>query len=293
MLDNRIYTFLKLCETMNYRKTAAELNMTQPAVTQHIHYLENLYHVKLFEYSGKTLTKTESAIKLEQYARPIIYNEARFREELSNPPRKQLSIGATKTIGEYEINQLVETLVCREDIQFSLMIDNTTRLLAMLDNFDLDMLIVEGYFDKSVYDYQLLKNQEMVGICSKEHRFAGKEISLQEAFEEHLFIREEGSGTRLVFDHFLTENNYTYQSFRRKSVISSFRVMETLIEKNYGITFAYQSIAAQNDRLSVFKLKGVELFHEFNFVFLKNSKSRKMLQEFIDADCIPKAKAGL
>ena len=32
MIDYRIKTFLKLCETMNYRKTAEQLNMTQPAV---------------------------------------------------------------------------------------------------------------------------------------------------------------------------------------------------------------------------------------------------------------------
>ena len=41
MIDYRIKTFLVLCDTMNYRKTAELLNMTQPAVTQHIHLLEN------------------------------------------------------------------------------------------------------------------------------------------------------------------------------------------------------------------------------------------------------------
>ena len=33
MLDNRLQTFLTLCETGNYTKTAKELNMTQPAVS--------------------------------------------------------------------------------------------------------------------------------------------------------------------------------------------------------------------------------------------------------------------
>ena len=43
MIDSRMETFLTLCRVMNYRKTAELLNMTQPAVTQHIHYLENHY----------------------------------------------------------------------------------------------------------------------------------------------------------------------------------------------------------------------------------------------------------
>ncbi len=281
MLDNRIYTFLKLCETMNYRKTAEELNMTQPAVTQHIHYLEDLYQSKLFAYSGRKLSKTEAGIKLEQYAKPIIYNEIYFRNELSNPPKKHISIGATKTIGEYEIDRLVEACVCNDALQFRFIIDNTRHLLNMLDNFELDILIVEGYFDKALYDYQLLKQQEMVGICSKDHSFAGKEVYLQDIFEEHLLIREEGSGTRLVFDNFLMEKNYSYQSFKKNSIISDFRIMESLIEKNYGIMFAYKSIAEKNEKLSVFRIKDICITHEFNFVFLKNSKAKNYIKDFM------------
>ena len=40
MLDRRVETFLKLCETMSYRAAAEQLHITQPAVTQHIHALE-------------------------------------------------------------------------------------------------------------------------------------------------------------------------------------------------------------------------------------------------------------
>ena len=40
MLDYRMETFVTLCRTMNYRRTAEALNITQPAVTQHIKDLE-------------------------------------------------------------------------------------------------------------------------------------------------------------------------------------------------------------------------------------------------------------
>jgi DNA-binding transcriptional LysR family regulator len=36
------------------------LNITQPAVSQHIHYLENEYGVKLFSQEGKKLLITDS-----------------------------------------------------------------------------------------------------------------------------------------------------------------------------------------------------------------------------------------
>lgn len=55
MIDYRVKTFLALCDFMNYRKTAQILNMTQPAVTQHIHFLENQYGCKLFDYDRHSL----------------------------------------------------------------------------------------------------------------------------------------------------------------------------------------------------------------------------------------------
>ena len=41
MLDYRTDTFLTVCKTMNFTLAAKELHITQPAVSQHIHYLKN------------------------------------------------------------------------------------------------------------------------------------------------------------------------------------------------------------------------------------------------------------
>ena len=53
MLDFRTETFLCAARLLNFTRAAAELNITQPAVTQHIHYLEEYYHTKLFSLRGK------------------------------------------------------------------------------------------------------------------------------------------------------------------------------------------------------------------------------------------------
>ena len=43
MLDFRMDTFLAVCRHRNYTRAAEELNITQPAVTQHIQYLQSYY----------------------------------------------------------------------------------------------------------------------------------------------------------------------------------------------------------------------------------------------------------
>lgn len=62
MLDYRTETFLTLYEEMNYRRTAERLQMTQPGVTQHIH-----YGVKLFVYDGHQLLRTPEAELLKRH----------------------------------------------------------------------------------------------------------------------------------------------------------------------------------------------------------------------------------
>ena len=58
MLDFRIETFLKVCEYMNFTHAAEALCMTQPAVSQHIKYLEEKYETPLFIRDKKKLTLT-------------------------------------------------------------------------------------------------------------------------------------------------------------------------------------------------------------------------------------------
>ena len=49
MLDFRMDTFLAVCRHRNYTRAAEELNITQPAVTQHIQYLQSYYGVTFRE----------------------------------------------------------------------------------------------------------------------------------------------------------------------------------------------------------------------------------------------------
>ena len=59
MLDFRMETFLAVCRYMNFTRAAEKLNITQPAVSQHIRFLEKHYNTKLFRYEGKKLELTE------------------------------------------------------------------------------------------------------------------------------------------------------------------------------------------------------------------------------------------
>ena len=178
MLDYRVKTFLTLYKEMNYRKTAELLNMTQPGVTQHIHFLENYYGVKLFQWSGKALRRTYEADRLKMYLEGIVADERVLFRDFLTQDRVQLDVGVTKTIGDYVINSEIIDFIRNTDHNINLIIDNTENLLEKIENAELDFAIIEGVFDKQRYKHRLFKKESFVGVCSVDHRFANKTVSV-------------------------------------------------------------------------------------------------------------------
>ena len=274
MLDYRIKTFITLYNEMNYRKTAEKLNMTQPGVTQHIHYIENYYGVKLFSYNGKTLSRTPNAEILKRHIDSILSEERETIREFSQKEKTVLNIGATKTIGEFVLVPVVREFLRDENNSVNLVVDNTENLLRSLENAELDFAVVEGVFDKTKYPYHLYKKEHFVGICSKSHPFAGKTISLKEIFRETLIVRESGSGTRRLLEQAISDNGFSLDCFHRVISVSNFSVISDMVMKNNAITFAYEPVAKSKKDLAVFEVDDMQIKGEFNFVYC-NSRIAK------------------
>ena len=267
MLDYRVNTFLALCDEMNYRRTAEKLNMTQPGVTQHIHYLENYYGVKLFEYDGHILSRTKSAERLKRYFDSIKAEEMEIRNSFVPKDTIHMTIGATKTIGEFVIVPEIRSFLQNPDHNLDLIIDNTENLLHMLGKAQIDFAIIEGVFDKSKYGYHLYKKESFMGICAKDHPFAGKTVTLEEVLEEDIVVREAFSGTRTLLNNAITERGFSLDNFKRCISASNFAVICDLVANNNSITFAYEPISRCRNDLATFAVADMQISGEFNFVY--------------------------
>lgn len=281
MLDHRIETFMTVCSVMNYRKAAEILHITQPAVTQHIHYLEKEYDCRLFLYENRKLIKTQEAILLEDHVRAIYQSESFLRERLQHPDIRELKIGATKTIGDYVITENIHQFLSKPDTALTLIVDNTEHLLHLLEENKLDYAIVEGYFDKKHFDSQLYRREPFVGICHKNHPFAGREVSIPELLSETIIHREEGSGTRAILEEKLNGYNESLQRFRRHICISSFKQILDLVKNGYGVSFVYDILAESDPNVCTFTIQGEPVIREFNIVYLKYTDVKERIQWFL------------
>ena len=277
MLDYRVLTFLTLYDEMNYRRTAEKLNMTQPGVTQHIHYLENYYGVKLFEYDGRTLSKTKNAQRLKKYFDSVKAEETDIRENFTPTDTIHMTVGATKTIGEFVIVPEIRAFLQAPNHNLDLIIDNTENLLHMLEKSQIDFAVIEGVFDKSKYGYHLFKKEAFVGVCAKDHPFAGRTVTLEEVFREDIVVRESQSGTRMLLQNAITDRGFSLDSFHRCSSVNNFSVICDLVAINKAITFAYEPIAHCRDDLATFMVEDMQIQGEFNFVYCNERVAKEKI----------------
>jgi len=284
MIDNRLQTFLTLCETGNYTKTAEKLNLTQPAVTQHIQYLENYYQVKLIAGKGKTFSLTEEGKALFDYARTLKANSERILpllHRIKNQVR-QLNFGATLTIGEYMISPILHQIFKEdEETQILMIVENTNILQKMLWEGKIDFALLEGHFNQSQFRSKLISDEIFVGVCSPQNDIASEAVYLEELLDQNLILREPGSGTRDVLEQALYAKNLSINDFKRKIEIGSMNAIKELCHQNIGITFMYREAVKKElsaGYLVEIPLKNFNVSHPFNFVYLKDCPDKAQIE---------------
>lgn len=281
MLDFRHETFLILCNTKNYTKTAEILYITQPAVTQHIKFLEKYYGVKLFNYEKKVLNITKAGEKLYDFVVTMNADSKKIKKifTLKSLQHLPLSFGTTLTIGEYIMPEILSKLLKKyPELHVTMLVDNTQVLLQKLQEGKIDFIILEGFFDKSKYDSVLFSLEKFIPVCSGKSDLKNREIIFSEILNYRLILREEGSGTRNIFEQVLYEHNLSLESFNNICEIGNISVIKELVKEDLGLTFLYRAAVERelkNKDLHKLNIVDFSAEYEFNFVFLKGSLHKK------------------
>ena len=280
-MDSKLHTFLVLCQTMNYRVAAERLHLSQPAVTKQIQALEQTIGAKLFSYDGHILHKTESCLLLERYAISQQHQYEELQQAIAGKARTRLRIGATKTIGDYVLLDAISNYLRDPKNELSLVVDNTKHLLQMLDENQLDFAVIEGTFSKTKYDSYLLRMEPFVGICAKNHPLAGKHVSIETLLKETIIVREDGSGTRRIFEERLNACGYELSDFSRQVSISSFVSIKALVATKLGISFLYNSVVSHEEGIATFTVDSLTEPHAFHVVYTQNTNAKALSEDFL------------
>lgn len=285
MLDLKIFTFLKVAELKSYTKAAISLNLTQPAVTQHIRKLEEHYNCKLIEIEGKSVNLTEEGKALFNYANFQLANEKQLINRLKNiePP---LKIGATLSIADYYLPSYLNSYISKTNELVSVTVKNTESIIKLLLNNELYCAFIEGIFDKSLFNYYEFLTTSFVPVARKNHPLENKKVNLFRLHEFPLIIREAGSGTREIFENYLYQNNDSLLSFSKIFEISSFKIIKSMLKNSDAISFMYEKVAkeeVENGELCYLSIQDYNIERPLYFIYPSNSLMKGKNEQFYNA----------
>lgn len=278
MLDFRVETFLTVCQTMNFTTAANILHITQPAVSGHIRFLEEKYNTKLFAYKNKQLFLTQSGEILKAHLITMKNDEKNMQGEIDscNDDTEFFSLGVTMTVGEYAIvDELANFLLSHPHMNMHIHYGNTSQLLKLLDEGQINLAIVEGNYPRNKYSHKKYSTEEYIAVSAKNHNFAaGKPNRVNDLLGERLLVREKGSGTRNILENSLTALGLQISDFVRYTQVENMHTIISLLKKDCGISFMYKTAVEDELKAGVLKeikLDDFKIFHDFDFIWEKDS----------------------
>jgi LysR family transcriptional regulator, transcriptional activator of the cysJI operon len=256
--DYRLEVFFSVAKNQSFTKAAAELFITQPAVTKHIKLLEEDIGIRLFERKGNFITATPAGEILLKYATEIfrLYQEAQYEiGALKNEQKGKLRLGASTTIAQYLISAVLASFYEKyPSIELNLLNGNTELIENAVLNKKIDLGIVEGKKHLPGLKYIDFMEDELVAVVHCKSKYnKTKPMELNDIYEIPIVLRERGSGTLEVIE----------AAFKEKGIkLSSLQIIMHL-----GSTQSIKSFLEHSNALSFISIKAIE--HEVNQGVLK------------------------
>ncbi len=205
MSNFRLKVFCCVAKNLSYTKAAQELDITQPAITKHIHELETQYKVRLFERMGNKIILTHAGEVFLNHSIDILHEYSRLDFDMNilhGGHSGNLRIGASTTIAQYVLPTILAKFTSKfPDIKISLISGNSDDIEKELLNHHIDLGLIEGNKRLPNLKYTHFMYDELVAITSTKSRYAHlDEISKEDLLTLPLVLRENGSGTLSVLN---------------------------------------------------------------------------------------------
>lgn len=279
MLDKRFITLTLLAKNQSYTETANELFITQPAVSQQISSLEEELHLQLVDKTKRKIKLTSKGTLLANYASQIEVESNKVIDGLKQGDNSDhLKLGCTLSLSSTLLPKFINSL-SKDSKIITTEINNTTNILQNIRDGKVDFGLIEGNFNKNEFDSIFLQNEKF--ICVANSSAAIQSNSIAELLDQTIYIREIGSGSREIFEHWLGTQNYQITDFAHIVEIASPTVIIQLLQTNPGISFIYESLVKdelKNGKIKRLDLKDFQISHPINLVFLKDSYFTKTYQ---------------
>ena len=284
---NQLKIFYLAAKKRNLSVAAAELFITQPAVTKGIQRLQEYYDMKFVDHIGKKLVLTDAGEVLYEIAEKIFELESKAEESIRDfqeRKRGRIRILSSESFGDYYLPRIIIPFskayplvrITMNILPTEQVIENTATL-----NNDL------GFISYPVEHKKLLLKEvledQLVIITPPDHPLGRYPTMEPRNLEDQLLIMHEtGSAPRQALENYIRKNDLAVSIHLE---LSSNRAIKRAVEDGIGIALISRKVANEeirNKRLRAIPLSDRSMTRKFYMVHHQDKYLSESLQNFID-----------
>jgi DNA-binding transcriptional LysR family regulator len=277
----KLESFVSIVKHGSFTKAADELYLTQPTITGHIQSLENKLGTVLLNRNGKAISLTEAGQILYKHAVNILNTKEQALFSLAEYEGRlegDLAIASSTVPQRHLLPKLLSA--------FRLQYPKITFTIRQFDSRGVVDAITSGAVDFGFVGTEpLLPELEVIRLCQgrllviapchgKFEHIEGTSIAWDQVKEEDFILREEGSGSRILFLKCLEEMGIDPNELSLVATIENPDTIKQCVMAGLGIAVVSERSVEDEMRLGLLKgfyLAGMDLEQSFYFI---NHRSR-------------------
>ncbi|MBV9655029.1 MAG: LysR family transcriptional regulator [Acetobacteraceae bacterium] len=279
-------------------RAAAELNLTQPAVSMQVKQLEDQIGLKLIEQVGKKMCLTDAGQELRVHAARIALQMgelAAAMDQFHGLERGMLRLAVVSTANYFLPERIAAFTRRYPGVRISLAVVNRDSVLVALAENRTDLAITGQPPQAADVIAQKFMDNPLVVIAEPGHKLANvPRIPLSRLAQETIVLREPGSGTRATVERYLSEHRIAY---RPGCELSSNEAIKQAVQAGLGIGIVPAQtieLELETNRLAVLAVEGFPVMRHW-YVLQRSDKRLSsaaeafrslLLEESTDSDLI-------
>jgi DNA-binding transcriptional LysR family regulator len=205
---NQLKLFYLSIKHQSLSAAAAELNITQPAVTKGIQRLQEYYEIRFVEHLGKKLILTKAGQALYDIADNIFTMEKVAEDRIRSfqiEQGQQIKIHTSESFGAYYLPAIIHQFkTANPDVSVKVDILTTTKVVESTIALQNDIGFISYPVKHNKLLLQEVLEEKLLLIVSPGHRLAAKSILTPHDLEgEAIIMHEQGSALQRAIDVFM------------------------------------------------------------------------------------------
>lgn len=288
MIDSKLYTLLTVASEKNFTKAAEKLNLTQPAVSHQISQLEEELNTIIFIRKKGDVVPTRKGELIINYAKRLNAMYKKLTDEIKNDSNHiNIRLGITHTAESNQITEIIgEYLKNNSDIKITIITDATKKLYEMVNNYELDLAVVDNKYEQSNLTFQTLDSDYLVCVLSNNNKLSkNKVIKLEELKKENLILRLPTSTTRKLFASSLEAINESLDNFNICIEVDNIATIKDLIRKDFGVSVLAKSTCmdeVNKKKLTILPIENLSMLRKNYVIYNKDFPYVKQINYLIN-----------